>query len=410
MKMEKEDLIYLCTAIGNLSGIPIRIYQNDERIFYYALVDLPKDPMIVYQNDIWTINSHVGYYATPFFHYYGIINYKEYKIIVGPTFQLESTEHELRNLAFQADIPVKEVDRFIMAMKNIVHMPLSSVLQMLCTFNFALNREKLTLEDITIYESEQRTLDQLFADRMVDNRWDDNQPEKQEDVYTSYSVEQKLMDIISMGQTAALKDWLSTAPAIRPGILSADYLRQLKNIFIVSATLASRAAIRGGLDAKTSFSLSDVYIQQMEHLHNPDQITNLQYHMIMDYTERVERIRIGDHPTQLAIQVANYVQNHLYESITVNQLSSALYISRSRLTARFKKETGMTLTDFITKEKMKEAKRLLQFTSKSLEAISDYLAFSSQSHFSRVFKKCEKCAPGEYRRRVKLLSDDDTER
>jgi hypothetical protein len=59
--MENEDLIYLCTAIGNLSGIPIRIYKNDERIFYYALVDLPKDPMIVYQNDIWTVSSHVGY-------------------------------------------------------------------------------------------------------------------------------------------------------------------------------------------------------------------------------------------------------------------------------------------------------------------------------------------------------------
>lgn len=61
--MENEDLIYLCTAIGNLSSIPIRIYKKDERIFYYALVDLPKDPMVVYQNDIWAISSHVGYYA-----------------------------------------------------------------------------------------------------------------------------------------------------------------------------------------------------------------------------------------------------------------------------------------------------------------------------------------------------------
>jgi AraC-like DNA-binding protein len=64
----------------------------------------------------------------------------------------------------------------------------------------------------------------------------------------------------------------------------------------------------------------------------------------------------------------------------------------------------MTLTEFITKEKIKEAKRLLQFTSKSLEAISDYLAFSSQSHFSRVFKNYEKCTPGEYRRRVPYSS------
>ena len=69
---------------------------------------------------------------------------------------------------------------------------------------------------------------------MVDNSLENNLTRKgQEDVYTSYSVEQKLMDIISMGQTAVLKEWLSTAPAIRPGILSADYLRQLK-IYLLS--------------------------------------------------------------------------------------------------------------------------------------------------------------------------------
>ena len=44
-----------------------------------------------------------------------------------------------------------------------------------------------------------------------------------------------------------------------------------------------------------------------------------------------------------------------------------------------------------------EAKRLLRYSDKSLTAISNYLGFSSQSHFSRVFKKYASCAPGEYR-------------
>ena len=395
--MKTEGLFYLCTTIGNLCGIPVRIYEGDERIFYHSLVDIPKDPMVVYRNEIWSVTSHVGYFATPFFHYYGIINAEPYKIIIGPSRQVDSTDQELRTIAFQADVSADEVDGFIFSMKSIVRMPLNSILQMLCTVNFVLNQEKLTLEDIIIYESEQKFLSESIVSYRLDSYPNEQQPEIQIDVYTSYTVEQRLMDIIRKGQTAALKEWVSTAPAIRPGILSTDQLRQMKNIFIVSTTLASRAAIRGGLDAKTAFYLSDAYIQRMELLQDSTQITNLQYHMIKDYTERVERVRIGKHPSQLSMQVANYVQEHLSEVISVDQLSAELFISRSRLTARFKEETGMTLTEFVMKEKIEEAKRLLRLTNKSLGAISDYLGFASQSHFSRVFRKSTACTPGDYR-------------
>ena len=50
-------------------------------------------------------------------------------------------------------------------------------------------------------------------------------------------------------------------------------------------------------------------------------------------------------------------------------------------------------------KKSEEAARLLAFTDKSLISISDYLGFSSQSHFARVFKKYIGMTPSEYRSR-----------
>ena len=50
------------------------------------------------------------------------------------------------------------------------------------------------------------------------------------------------------------------------------------------------------------------------------------------------------------------------------------------------------------KEKIEEAKRFLQYTNKPITAISAYLGFSSQSHFSRAFKKYTKMLPNEYRK------------
>ena len=126
-------------------------------------------------------------------------------------------------------------------------------------------------------------------------------------------------------------------------------------------------------------------------------LTNLQYRMILDFTERVEKIRLGKQPSQLALDVSNYVRHHLSESISTEQIADFLFMSRSHLSTKFKAETGMTLTDFITKEKIEEAKRLLLYTDKSILAISSFLGFSSQSHFSQVFKKQTGKSPNEYR-------------
>ena len=51
-------------------------------------------------------------------------------------------------------------------------------------------------------------------------------------------------------------------------------------------------------------------------------------------------------------------------------------------------------------EKIEEAKKLLRYSTKSLSAISTYLGFSSQSHFSRVFKKYVGENPSVYRNKL----------
>lgn len=393
--MENLDLHYLCTIIGNLSGVPIRLYRDEKMEFYHSLVRLPKDPMEVYRQDIWNIKTNVGYYVTRNFNYYGIINSGIIKIIIGPTRQIENTIQELRELAFRADVPQEETEDFVNAMKSIIRMPLESIMQMLCTMNYVLNGEKLSLQDITIYDSAKNELRNNAAQHQAQvHTRETGHPHN---VHNTFESEQNVMNIVRKGDTAALREWIKAAPAVRGGIIAAEQLRQAKNTFIVSVTLASRAAIRGGMYVEDAFSLSDAYIQKCELLNSPDQIMNLQYHMILEYTQKVERIRLGKHPGKLAIDVGNYIQHHLSEPITAEDIAKDLYLSRPYLSRKFIEETGKSLTDFILKEKTEEAKRLLRYSDKSLTSISNYLGFSSQSHFSRVFKKYASCTPGEYR-------------
>lgn len=396
--MKTEDIKYLCSTIGNLAGIPIRIYKNNRQIFYHSVVNLPEDPIIPYKNNILKIPDHIGYFITPKFHYYGIVNSGLYKIVLGPSRQWKANKTDLTELAFECDVPQDETENFITAMESLVAMPLNSVLQTLCSMNFVLNGEKLSIADITIYDEEQTKLsEEITANETQKNYNETDDSSTDAAVHNTLALEQTIMNFVRHGDTAALKEWLKNAPAVRPGILSSDTLRQLKNTFIVTATLVSRAAIRGGMDVNDALSLSDAYIQKCELLSSVESIVNLQYHMVFDYTERVEKIRLGKTPTKLLTDIANYAQKHLTEPVDIDALAKAMFVSRTHLAVKFKKETGMTLTDFILKEKVEEGKRLLRYTDKPISAIAAYLGFSSQSHFANTFKKYANSSPNEYR-------------
>lgn len=397
--MEHIDYDYFCNAIGNIVGIPVRLYRNGKRAFYRAVIDLPVDPLTPFEDEVLAIDAHVGYFITPYFHYYGIVNSGEIKIVIGPSIQTANNEQTLKELAFKCDVPTDDVPDFVIGMKSILSMPLDSLVQILCTMNYVMNGAKLGLGDITICDAEQQNIRTRLETERVNLSFNASADRSQEPStpHNTFALEQTIVNFIRRGDTAALKEWLSSVPAVQGGVLAADQLRQVKNTFIVTATLVSRAAIRGGMDVNDALSLSDAYIQKCELLNDLERVVNLQYHMVFDYTEQVEKLLHGKHPSKLVRDVANYIQHHLSEPISTEDIARALFISRSRLSVKFKEETNENLVDFILKEKTEEAKRLLRYTDKTSVAISAYLGFSSQSHFSKVFKKYTGKTPNEYR-------------
>lgn len=398
--MNLSNIKYLCTTIGNLSGVPIRIFQGESLFYYYSQSELPRDPMTVYRKNIFDVHDHIGYITTRFFHYYGIVNSGDIKIVIGPTRQVGENDQELRELAFQADVPSEGTEAFINGMKLIGRMPFESILQMLCAVNFVLNDEKLFLSDITIYNADQERLISQY--RHMEAEYKLSFPAGElPNQHNTFDYEQQIIHLIRRGNTDALRDLFASAPVLQSGMLSGNQLRQWKNTFIVSATLASRAAIQGGMPVSDAFTLSDFYIQQCELLSFPEDIINLSYRMMLDYARHIEHLHLGikKQPSKLVLDVVNYIWHHMSEAITVEQTAKELFLSRPYLSRRFKAETGENLTDYILKTKTEEAKRLLRYSDKSLSAISSYLGFSSPSHFTRVFRKYASVNPGEYRSR-----------
>lgn len=390
----KPDHHYIARMLAGLSGIPVRVFRGEKLIEYQSMVRLPRDPMMTCRAEIFQLTDHVAYHITPRFLAYGVIRSGDVRIVVGPTAQVPLKDQQLKDLAFQAGVPTEETAAFTDSMKQIVPLPLESLLMMLCSVNYMISGEKLELKDVAIREELQETLKAKVERQRTEARYEEP---KIPALHNTLELEETLMDIVRRGDTAALRAWIAAAPPVRGGLIAPDQLRQQKNTLIVTATLASRAAIRGGLPAEDALQLSDAYIRHAEILNSQSAIVNLQFNMVLEFTEQVEKVRHGGGPSPLVIAVANYIRRHLSEPIHADDLSRELYISRPHLSVRFKKESGMSLTDFILNEKTEEAKRLLRYSDRTAAAISNYLGFSSPGHFSRVFSKYAGTTPNAYR-------------
>lgn len=80
------------------------------------------------------------------------------------------------------------------------------------------------------------------------------------------------------------------------------------------------------------------------------------------------------------------------------ELARELGISETYVSVVFKRETGTAVSEYIRRKRVDTAKTLLQYTDFTCLEIAEYLCFSSDSHFSRVFRENTGQTPTEFRR------------
>lgn len=115
-------------------------------------------------------------------------------------------------------------------------------------------------------------------------------------------------------------------------------------------------------------------------------------------TNRLDtRICLNDSPIGAAIM---YINKNLNNSPSLNEAASLCNMSVSQFTRTFKRETGKTFIDFVTRKKIKQAKYLLQYTNKTMNEIAFELGMDNSSYFTKVFKKYTGLRPKEYRNNI----------
>ena len=168
--------------------------------------------------------------------------------------------------------------------------------------------------------------------------------------------------------------------------LADDNLRSTKNGFICLVAVICREAADHGADSIKSFALSDYFINRIEKELTLGNWTEILTDIVENYRKLVRQGR--EKPYSKPVKAAiTYINNNLYERISLSDVAANAGISKEYLSSLFKKETGENVSTFINRSKTEEAAKLLAEGNRSISEISDLLGYSDLSYFSKVFAK-----------------------
>ena len=210
-------------------------------------------------------------------------------------------------------------------------------------------------------------------------------------LHNPYAQELHEMHCIETGDVNALRECWNVTYGENYGQLSKDRNRNIKNLCISVLTLASRAAIRGGVKPEHSFSLVDSYIRAIEEARSIHDVPQLTCEAEIAFTRMVAEQRNRSHSsaafTDYISKCEDYIHENLHTKIQIKDIADRLGLNANYLSELYKAKTGQTIGEYILLEKIEQAKNLLVYSTYSYIEIANLLAFSSQSYLGTVFKK-----------------------
>jgi two-component system response regulator YesN len=115
-----------------------------------------------------------------------------------------------------------------------------------------------------------------------------------------------------------------------------------------------------------------------------------------DFIEQVYSTQDNGRVSQIKPAI-DYIKRNYREPITLNDVAKAAHLSVSRLSHVFKEQTGLTIVDYLTKERIEYAKELLISTNKNCTEICFDSGYNNQSYFTRTFKEVVGTTPRNFR-------------
>lgn len=210
-----------------------------------------------------------------------------------------------------------------------------------------------------------------------------------------YEFENEMMRTIRMGlpygtdlETVTSRDYFEKR--------STDSLRNAKNYAIIMNTIARKAAEEGGVHPLQINEVSSDFAFKIEGLTSPEEAVLLMGEMLRTYS-RLVRTKSQSGYSKITKNAILLIDADLSANLSAGELARALDVSLGYFSTLFKRDTGSTVTEYITERRMEYAKYLLHSTPLQVQTIAMHCGITDLQYFSKIFKRYTKKSPTEFR-------------
>ncbi|MCB2354571.1 AraC family transcriptional regulator [Clostridium estertheticum] len=401
----RDEIEYICKLIFEVIKTPIYFLDNNNDIFFSLSYEHAANPILPNKKDLFTnLFSDCNSYnfpmvkSTKYHENYFAVNLRNDNIflgtfIVGPSIYSSITAEAINKMISENNILLSYKRDLINFYNSIQVIDYSRLINASLLLHYSIYNEKLNVS--TVMENNSSLKDIVLK---IENDGKNILSKNRQDLFFHHSPtrEKNLLLCIREGNKEKLLQYLAIPEDGQYGILSGSPLRNKKNFFICCATIATRAAIDGGLEPELAYALSDSYIQNMEYLYKVTDLLNLENKMYCDFADNVLKFKKLNYSRSIIV-CQNYILKHLYEEISLSELAQFVGLSQKYLSGLFSKEVGITLSDYIQNARIEESKHLLTSSNYSILDIGTWLGFHDQSHFTRIFKKFTGTTPKKFK-------------
>lgn len=212
-----------------------------------------------------------------------------------------------------------------------------------------------------------------------------------------YQYELQLLEIVKSGNIEKIKKIFLDIDLnnIYFGKLSNNKNEQKKIIAIGFIAILCRAVIDAGVSENLAFDFSDQEMRNIFKINDFANFDEFMMQLLYKFTYMVYQKNIKQY-SNYTISAIKYINSHLHDHITLNDLANNVNISKEYLCRIFKSDTKESINHYINQQKVELAKTYLIQNKLSIKEIAYTLGYSSESYFIQVFKKNTSMTPEKY--------------
>ena len=221
-----------------------------------------------------------------------------------------------------------------------------------------------------------------------------------EHIEQRFRAESEFMQIVSHGQLHKIEMYVNMINLQGSEVRLADRIRNAKNYAIIMNTLLRKAAENGSVHPIHIDRVSSDFAKKIELQTSEKGVSTLIKEMARKYTLLVKNHSMQGYST-LVRKALIQIDSDLSADLTLRTLSALLDVNPSYLSTVFKKETGQTLTEYVTGKRIEHAIFLLNCTNMQIQTIAQYCGIPDICYFTKIFKKMVGKSPSEYKNTIR---------